>query len=107
MTPETQQQLVRKPELVKDREYDVQLYPTNEVVFARYLGKAKLEGFGEQNVFSGDNYYFLVDNHWMTQEGEVITHNSCSSHSIGKVEKRDVNYYSRLIKMLESMGEKI
>jgi hypothetical protein len=119
-----QEQLTQKVELIKGQEYSVEIYPTDTVVKAKYLGKNKLEGFGDRHLFiSGEGRekgYIAMDNHWLEKnENGIITYTSLSSAPVLKINKEnlkkklnsenihDKDFGLRILKFLESFGEQI
>ena len=101
-----------KPILKIGNEYNVRLYHQEEVR-GKYLGYAPgNKALPSKHVFDSINHYVFVDDHWLSEDNEVITHTEVSSFSILSVPKDqlkllpldDVN--SHLIKLLDNLGFK-
>jgi len=128
-----QPQIETKPKLEKGKEYELELYPTEKKVKARYLGHSKREydgkSFIDDNVFvfddGGKRTYAFVDNHWMIEDKGAITYTSVSSASIRRTTEKYLKEEfpnmgttkealegskreaSRLLKILRDLGEDI
>ncbi len=72
--------------LNKGQEYDIELYPTDETVTAKYLGEEEGDHF-----FESKNSYIIVNNNWITINRGVITHKSISSASIPIIPKNKLD----------------
>jgi len=83
--------------LIRGNWYVVELFPKQTKLNVQYCGKR--EG---KHVFSNDHRYVIVDDHFISEIGGVITHNPLSSFSIIDIKKNELNEIkdSKLIRAL-------
>ena len=103
MTTE-QAQIGARRQLVKGREYRLEFYTTKERINAAFIGEVR-DKSGVYSIFSNDKSYIFIDNHGMNQEKGVINNDSMSSSSMKLVDREKLEISSKLIKMLEELGE--
>ena len=105
MVTEQAQVSARSKELVVGREYGIESYPNGERVSAAYLGRVR-DGFGtNSHIFSNSKSYIFINNSLMNQEKGIVTNNSMSPSDIKIIDKEKLRVSSKLIKMLEELGE--
>src|SRR3989338_11576881 len=83
MIPEMQ-----RPTLNKGENYEVILYPGNEIAKAQYLGYSES---ARQHIFSTQNSgrFLIVNDHWMRKDNKgIITHTPISSVPINSLTKK-------------------
>ena len=97
----------QKPKLEKGREYRIQLYPQHETVNTNYLGEGRIDvNQSLIHIFSNNDLYIFVNNHFMEDAQGTITHNSFCSFIIQSIKKdnRAALEKSGLIKLLKTLG---
>jgi hypothetical protein len=92
--------------LVKGNEYEVTIYPSRAEVPAKYLGRD-----GDTHVFKSLVGFVFASNHWIIQEGNMISYTPISSASIAHIDKEFLKSQrvrcQDYIKNLENLGVKI
>ncbi|MFA5173774.1 MAG: hypothetical protein WC438_01180 [Candidatus Pacearchaeota archaeon] len=92
------------------KEYKIKLYPTDETANAAYIGNGEAKNYCSYHVFKYSNGYIFVNNQWIKQEEDVITHQPISSFSILRVPKDVMKKQPKdtgLKKLLKELGENL
>ena len=97
-------EIIAKPELEKGKEYEVELYPKIERVKATYVGGRLSKQVFKETKGSAVWYIFL-DNNWIKEINGIITYKSISSFSVARVGKGQLEEISKLIDILNELGE--
>ena len=100
--------MAEKLELKIGEFYRVELYPDNELKLSKYLGHAKTENVHVFLVEEKDPSFILLDDHWISKEGQFVSYKQISSASVEVIsrEKFDINLrdeHSRLLKIINEL----
>jgi len=95
-----------KLKLEKGREYEVELYPQDEIIRAKYIGK-RLEKHVFKDINGSAIWYTFLDDDWIIERGGIITYKSVSSFAVTRAERGQLEQISKLIYTLNELGEEI
>lgn len=74
--------VIKKLNLERLKEYEIEMYPRAETVKANYLGLIR-----STHVFENKESYILVSDDWIMKNKGIISYNAVSSASIGRINK--------------------
>lgn len=94
--------------LTKGQEYNVELYPTEQIVNAVYLGYSDRK-YVFSTILQNEKGYLLLSDHWISIQKELISYQPISSEPIYFLSEKVKNTGekdSRLLKILEAVEQK-